>query len=191
MQWTNSHTAMGSEVTGLSAVIETWEGAVAPTAGTWVVTFTSVGYNGGGLVPGQCTVGATDPECVSPPPSAMVDGSWRFEFELPKPTGSVFSTAALASTDVATVKLKTSKRSTRITNCYNLAMCRRVVGCRDKVSAGCNDLPVAHDDRAERPSASGRDVLRRQRDRSFHKHWVALHSARYPYCTLRVARVTE
>jgi len=105
MQWTNSHTAMRSEVTGLSAVIETWEGAVAPTAGTWVVTFTSVGYNGGGLVPGQCTVGATDPECVSPPPSAMVDGSWRFEFELPKPTGSVFSTAALASTDVATVKL--------------------------------------------------------------------------------------
>jgi hypothetical protein len=70
-----------------------------------VLSFTSVGYFGGGLVSGECTAGATDPECVSPPPSAMVDGSWRFEFELPKPSGSVFSTAALASTDVATVKL--------------------------------------------------------------------------------------
>ncbi len=42
--------------------------------------------------------------------------------------------------DVAAAKLKTSERSTRIANCYNLAMRRRVVGCRDKISAGCNDL---------------------------------------------------
>jgi len=104
-QWALSLTGMRSDVTGLSGVVQTWEGPVAPQAGTWVLTFTSVGYNSGGLVPGQCTVGATDPECVSPPPNAMVDGSWRFEFELPKPSGLVFQTNALASTDVATVKL--------------------------------------------------------------------------------------
>jgi len=103
--WANSGAALRSDVTGLSAVVQTWEGAVAPDAGTWVLSFSSVGYNSGGLVPGQCTAGATDPECVSPPPNAMVDGSWRFEFELPKPSGLVFPTAALASTDVATVKL--------------------------------------------------------------------------------------
>jgi hypothetical protein len=103
--WATTGTHMRSDVTGLSAVVQTWEGTLAPDAGTWVLSFTSVGYFGGGLIPGQCYVGATDPECVSPPPSAMVDGNWRFEFELPEPSGSVFSTAALASTGVATVKL--------------------------------------------------------------------------------------
>lgn len=104
-QWALSLTGMLSDETGLSAVVQTWEGPVAPEAGTWVLTFSSVGYFGGGLVPGQCTAGATDPECVSPPPSAMVDGTWRFEFGLAKPSGSVFSAAAMASSEVATVKL--------------------------------------------------------------------------------------
>jgi len=77
---------------------------------------------------------------------------------------------------MAAAKLKSLQRDTRITNCYNLAMCGWIVRRGDKIGARCDDLPIANDDRAERPSASGRDVLRRQR---------------YPYCTGRAARVTE
>jgi hypothetical protein len=75
----------------LSAVGNVWEGAVTPVAGTWVLTFTAVGYNSGGFVPGECTVGNTDPACLNPPANAMVDGTWRFEFELPAPAGTVLS----------------------------------------------------------------------------------------------------
>lgn len=86
-QWAAAQTGMGMEQTGLSAVVQTWEGAMTQAAGTWVLTFTSVGYDGDSLVPGQCSVGAT--ECVNRPPNAMVDGTWRFEFELPAPVGRV------------------------------------------------------------------------------------------------------
>lgn len=88
-EWTKGGGGMGLEETGLSAVVQTWEGAVTPAAGTWVLTFSSVGYNGGGFVPGQCDVDATEPECVNPPPSGMVDGTWQFEFVLPAPAGRV------------------------------------------------------------------------------------------------------
>ena len=90
-QWATS--LGGSEIadSSLSAVGNVWEGAVTPVAGTWVLTFTSVGYNSGGFVPGECTVGNTDPACVNPPANAMVDGTWRFEFELPAPAGTMVS----------------------------------------------------------------------------------------------------
>ena len=71
----------------LTAEVRTWEGAVAPVAGTWVLTFTSVGYDDA-FVSGECYVGNTDPACVTRP-TAMIDGTWRFEFELPKPSGTV------------------------------------------------------------------------------------------------------
>ena len=104
-KWALSLTGMRSDVTGMAGVVETWEGPVASEAGTWVLTFSSVGYFGGGLVSGQCTAEATDPECMSPPPNAMVDGTWRFEFELPKPSGSVVPLAAADNSGQATVKL--------------------------------------------------------------------------------------
>jgi hypothetical protein len=90
-QWATSTLAMGLEETMLSAVVQTWLGTPAPVAGTWELTFTSVGYNSGTWSSGECTVGATDPACVNPPANAMVEGTWRFEFELPEPTGTVLS----------------------------------------------------------------------------------------------------
>ena len=103
--WATSSSGMGMDETGLSAVVQTWEGSVPPEAGTWVLTFTSVGYQGGGFVPGQCDVGSTLPECVNPPPSDMVDGTWRFEFELPKPIGLVIRTGTSTSVDGSTLSM--------------------------------------------------------------------------------------
>ncbi|MEX2136135.1 MAG: DUF4179 domain-containing protein [Chloroflexota bacterium] len=104
-QWATSQGGMGMDETGLSAVVQTWEGVVAPSAGTWVLTFTSVGYHGGGFVPGQCTVGATEPECVSPPPTGMIDGTWQFRFQLPEPIGAIVSTDAQATVGQGTLTL--------------------------------------------------------------------------------------
>jgi hypothetical protein len=104
-RWATSTTGMAGDETGLSAVVQTWEGEVAPMAGTWVLTFSSVGYNGDGFVPGQCTVGATDPECLNPPPSGMIDGRWRFEFELPTPAGSVVPADVSDTVGQATLRL--------------------------------------------------------------------------------------
>ena len=90
-QWATSGTGTTVADANLSAVGNFWEGAVTPVAGTWVLTFSSVGYNAGGFVSGECYVGNTDPACENPPPHAMVDGSWRFEFALPAPAGTVLS----------------------------------------------------------------------------------------------------
>lgn len=81
----------GSEL-GLSANIHTWEGPVTPMAGTWMLTFTSIGYNGGFFTPGQCDEGSTDPACASAAPSAMTEGTWQFTFDLPEPAGIVVPT---------------------------------------------------------------------------------------------------
>ena len=97
-QWARSQTAMGLDETGLSAVVQTWEGDITPVAGTWVLTFSAVGYDGDTFVPGQCTVGATDFECVNPAPNAMVDGTWQFAFELPTPPGITVAPAGVAGT---------------------------------------------------------------------------------------------
>ena len=104
-QWANGLSGRTMEETGLSAVVQTWEGAVTPAAGTWVLTFSSVGYNGGGFVPGQCDVDATEPECVNPPASGMVDGTWQFEFVLPAPAGRVVSTEASDTVGQAMLQL--------------------------------------------------------------------------------------
>jgi hypothetical protein len=103
--WATSLSGMGMEETGLSAVIQTWEGAVDAEAGTWVLTFTSVGYEGDGFVPGQCDVDSTAPECVNPPPNGMVNGTWRFEFQLPKPSGVLVPADAQAAIGGGTLTL--------------------------------------------------------------------------------------
>ena len=74
---------------GLSANVHTFAGAVVPMAGTWELTFTSIGYNSGHSIPGECDEGSTDAACTSPAPSAMTDGVWQFVFDLPEPAGSV------------------------------------------------------------------------------------------------------
>jgi len=104
-RWATGTTAMGGDETGLSAVVQTWEGEVTPMAGTWVLTISSIGYNGNGFVPGQCSVGATDPECINPPRAGLIDGSWRFTFELPTPTGSVVPADVSDSVGQATLHL--------------------------------------------------------------------------------------
>jgi hypothetical protein len=86
----------GNEI-GLSANVHTWEGAVTPIAGTWTLTFTSIGYNSSAVVPGECAAGSTDPACASPASSAMTEGTWAFEFDLPEPAGSVVSTDQTAT----------------------------------------------------------------------------------------------
>ena len=97
--------AQGAVEPDISAVLQTWVGAPDPVAGTWELIVTSAGYDGGGMVPGICTVGATEPECVNPPADAMIDGTWRFQFELPKPVGAIATTVASETVDGATITL--------------------------------------------------------------------------------------
>jgi hypothetical protein len=104
-EWAGSGMGIGEEETHLSAVIMAWEGTVRPVAGTWHLTFTSVGYHGGGWVSGECYAGNTDPGCASPRPERMVAGTWRFAFELPKPVGTVLSTDAAATVGQVTLHL--------------------------------------------------------------------------------------
>jgi len=104
-EWASSRGGTHRDEPGLAAIVNTWEGSVTPMAGTWELIFTSVGYNSGGLVPGECNVGATDPQCVSPPPSAMVDGTWQFEFELPAPAGTLLSPNVSSTQGQATLTL--------------------------------------------------------------------------------------
>ena len=104
-QWATSLLALGVKDTKVSAVGQAWEGAVTPMAGTWELTFSSVGYNSGGFVSGECYVGNTDPACVNPPANAMVDGTWRFTFELPAPAGTVVSPNVTSTQGPATLTL--------------------------------------------------------------------------------------
>jgi hypothetical protein len=104
-EWATGFLARSVEETGLSAVLQTWDGTPAPVAGTWRLTVTAVGHGGGGMQPGECSVGATEPACVNPPASAMVEGSWRFEFALPKPAGTLASSAVSDTVGPATLTL--------------------------------------------------------------------------------------
>jgi hypothetical protein len=104
-QWATSLGGSAIADGSLSAVGNVWEGAVTPVAGTWMLTFTAVGYNGSGFVPGECTVGNTDPACLNPPANAMVDGAWRFEFELPAPAGTVVTPNVSVTQGQATLTL--------------------------------------------------------------------------------------
>lgn len=75
--------------TDLSAFIITF-GSPPPVAGTWELTVTSVGYGG---------------SCTSVGCPGMIDGTWRFEFELPEPTGTLLSTNASDTVGQATLTL--------------------------------------------------------------------------------------
>ena len=104
-QWATSLAGETINDAQISAIAQAWEGAVAPVAGTWVLTFTSVGYNSGGMVPGACFVGNTDPACSTSPVRAMVDGTWRFAFDLPAPVGTIVSPDVSDTVGQATVTL--------------------------------------------------------------------------------------
>jgi hypothetical protein len=104
-EWATGTLAMGVEETNLSAVLQTWDGAPAPVAGTWELIVTSVGYESGGMQPGECSVGATEPSCVNPQANGMIEGLWRFEFALPKPAGTVVSTDAADTAGPATLTM--------------------------------------------------------------------------------------
>ena len=101
-QWAVVRTGTEGNEIGLSANVHTWEGAVTPTAGTWTLTFTSIGYNSGFFGPGECAGGSADAACASPAPSAMTEGAWQFAFDLPEPAGSVVSTDLTATDGVVT-----------------------------------------------------------------------------------------
>jgi hypothetical protein len=101
--WATSATGREQAETGLSAFIQTWEGDPAQMGGTWVLTFTSIGHPSNGMLPGQCTVGAPDPECVNPPPSGMVDGNWTFAFDMPAPAGTAVAPNVGDTVEAATV----------------------------------------------------------------------------------------
>jgi len=88
-EWAGVRSGIDANEIGLSANVHTFEGAVVPMAGTWELTFTSIGYNSGHFIPGECDEGSTDAACTSPAPSAMTDGVWQFVFDLPQPAGSV------------------------------------------------------------------------------------------------------
>ena len=97
-EWAGVRTGIEANEIGLSANVHTFEGAVVPMAGTWELTFTSIGYNSGHFIPGECDEGSTDAACTSPAPSAMTEGAWQFVFDLPEPAGSVV-TADLTATE--------------------------------------------------------------------------------------------
>lgn len=104
-QWATSLAGSAIADSSLSAVGNIWEGSVTPAAGTWELTFSSVGYNSGGFVSGECTAGNTDPACLNPPANAMVDGTWRFKFDLPAPAGTLVSANVSDTQGQATVTL--------------------------------------------------------------------------------------
>ena len=97
-EWAGVRGGTEANEIGLSANVHTFEGAVVPMAGTWELTFTSIGYNSGHFIPGECDEGSTDAACTSPAPSAMTEGAWQFVFDLPEPAGSVV-TADLTATE--------------------------------------------------------------------------------------------
>ncbi len=104
-EWATSGSGSGIDEANLSAVGNIWEGLVTPMAGTWELTFSSVGYNSGGFVSGECDASNTDPSCVNPPANAMVDGTWRFTFELPAPVGTVVTPSVSVAEGGATLTL--------------------------------------------------------------------------------------
>lgn len=123
---------------------------MAPVAGTWELTFSSVGYNSGGFVPGECTVGATEPACVNPPSNAMINGTWQFEFELPQPTGTVVAPEVSDTVESATVTL-TELRITPTTITTRIAL--RVAG--SEVSDWHSmSLVVRHEDTSYIPNSA-------------------------------------
>src|SRR5687768_11760805 len=121
-EWAPSVGGAGAVEADTGAVLMTWLGAPPPLAGTWEVTVTSVGYGGGdGFVPGICTDGATEPECVDPFAAASVEGAWRFTFDLPAPAGTSVSPDVSDTVGPATVTL-TGLRIAPTTTSVRLAL---------------------------------------------------------------------
>lgn len=71
----------------LAASIMSWDGEVAPEAGTWQLTITTVGY--GGMMDGACTAGELADGTCAAGDGERVDGLWQFEFALPAPAGDL------------------------------------------------------------------------------------------------------
>ena len=155
-QWATSQAAIGADETQASAVIHTWEGAVAPVAGTWQLTISSLGQGaggGGGFAPGACTVGATDPECQGRA-SAVVEGPWTFDFELPAPAGTIVSNPVSDTRGSATLTL-TELRITPTAVSTRIAL--RVDGAVvHGWTPGNHALVVRHDDASYTSNASTR-----------------------------------
>lgn len=87
----------------LAASIMSWDGEVAPEAGTWQLTITTVGY--GGMMDGACTAGElADGNCAAAD-GERVDGLWRFEFALPAPAGTLVRADASDTHGAATITL--------------------------------------------------------------------------------------
>ncbi|MGI8703962.1 MAG: DUF4179 domain-containing protein [Candidatus Limnocylindrales bacterium] len=104
-QWAPSSLSMGADETNLSAVIQTWQGAPAPVAGTWELTVTSIGYSAMTNA-GSCGAGdETGDACASAGISGPIEGNWSFEFDLPKPSGTVVASEATATKGEATITL--------------------------------------------------------------------------------------
>ncbi len=104
-EWASSMTGTDLADASGSASVRFFEGAVTPVAGTWTLTITSVGYNSGGMVSGECFVGNTDPACANPPPNGMIEGTWTFAFELPAPAGIALAPGVRDTQGQATLTL--------------------------------------------------------------------------------------
>ena len=117
-EWAIGTHAMAREETGLSAIVQTWQGSPATDAGTWELRVSSVGY-GGSFVPGACTDGSTDPACANPSAASMVQGSWVFRFDLPAAAGTalgpnVSATAAGATVTLTEIRISPTEITTRL-----------------------------------------------------------------------------
>jgi hypothetical protein len=78
---------------GLAAAAEAVQFETPPTAGTYVLTVSSIRFGGDG------------PDCVSPCVADEIPGTWRFEFALPEPAGTIASVEATDTHDGVTVTL--------------------------------------------------------------------------------------
>jgi hypothetical protein len=78
---------------GLAAAASSVQFQTPPTAGTYVLTVSSIGFGGDG------------PDCVSPCVADEIAGTWRFEFTLPEPAGTIASVNATDTRDGVTVTL--------------------------------------------------------------------------------------
>jgi hypothetical protein len=104
-EWAPTAGGAGDVAADTGAVLMSWLGSPPQVAGTWELTVRSVGYGGGdGFVPGACTEPTSD-ECVDPAAERVVEGTWRFAFDLPAPIGTVVSTDVQDTVDDATVTL--------------------------------------------------------------------------------------
>ena len=103
--WATVRAGTGIDAADVSANVHTWDGHVTPDAGTWILTFTSVGYGGGTWTPGECDVDSTDPACADAATTDMVEGTWRFAFDLAAPSGVAVTPGIGATKDAATITL--------------------------------------------------------------------------------------